>query len=431
MHSKQQFPGLVFRMIACAATAAQALAIVLALAVLSMQSAQAQMFKVIHNFTGGGDGGRPDTGLTMDAAGNLYGTTSEGGNLGGNCSNTGCGTVFKLKHSGSSWVLTPLYSFAGGNDGDSPAGRVIIAKDGTVYGTTFFGGGGSGTVFHLTPSPTAPKTALARWNETVIYRFSGGSDGMYPEGDLTFGQSGNIYGTTQYGGNAGWGVIYELVPSGGSWTETVLYSPQIYDDGAYPTGGVVFDSSGNLYAVFTSGGPFWDDKYGLCFPSGCGTVYELDPSGSGGIIAPFTGGEGRNPEGGLIIDSSNNLYGTTSGGGPGGAGTVFELAATTFNLNLLYTFSENGIGPQDKLVMDAIGDLYGTTSSEGVYGHGSVFKLTPSSGGWTYTSLHDFTGGSDGDFPNGNLVFDVNGNLYGTTYWGGTGAWGVVFEITP
>ena len=254
---------------------------------------------------------------------------------------------------------------------------------------------------------------------------------MYPEGDLTFGRSGNIYGTTQYGGNAGWGVIYELVPSGGSSTRPSFIRPKFMMTELTPP----VASSSIARAIFTQcllqvgpSGTISTDSVSLVV-----AVRFMSWTRRDRVVSSLPSLEAKEGilQGGLIIDSSNNLYGTTSGGGPGGAGTVFELAATTFNLNLLYTFSENGIGPQDELVMDAIGDLYGTTSSEGVYGHGSVFKLTPSSGGWTYTSLHDFTGGSDGDFPNGNLVFDVNGNLYGTTYWGGTGAWGVVFEITP
>ena len=145
-----------------------ALAIIFVLAPVATPAAQAQTFTVIHLFTGGGDGSYPKAGLTMDAAGNLYGTTYSGG--GGN------GVVFKLRNSGSGWVLTPLYSFAGGNDGADPYGRVAIAQDGTLYGTTNNGGGsdrmgyGCGTVFHLKPSPSAPKSALAPWNETVLYR---------------------------------------------------------------------------------------------------------------------------------------------------------------------------------------------------------------------------------------------------------------------
>jgi uncharacterized repeat protein (TIGR03803 family) len=388
----------------------------------------AQTFTVIHYFTGGGDGGNPHASLTMDAAGNIYGTTSNGG--------AGYGTVFKLKHAGSSWILTPLYWFAGGNDGASPGSRVTLAQDGTLYGSTAAGGGsgcngyGCGTVFHLTPAPRAPKSALTPWTETVLYRFTGGDDGALPQGELTFDQAGDIYGTTVYGGNQGYGVIYELIPSAGAWTETVVYSAQNNGDGANPYGGVVSDAS-NLYGVFLSNGPH-----------GVGAVYELSPSGSSWqeqTLYGFTGGsDGAYPEGGLITDPSGNLYGTTVGGGTSGAGTVFKMTPSGggWTLTTLYNFSGSGrCGPVDKLVLDGAGNLYGTTFCDGLYGYGSVFKLTPSNGGWTYASLHDFCPDGypctdDGAWPVGSLVFDANGNLYGTVSGGGSNDLGVVFEIT-
>ena len=393
---------------------------------LTAHSAQAQTYTVIHTFTGGGDGAYPVVGLTMDAAGNLYGTAGEGGS-------TGNGTVFKLKHSGSGWVLIPLYSFQGGNDGSYPFGRVAIGKNGTLYGTTADAGGrGSGTVFHLTPSPTAPKTALVPWNETVLYRFTGGSDGAFAQDDLTFDQAGSIYGTAASGGYKGCGVVYKLTSSGGGWTQTVLYSPICYEStGGLPYGGVIFDSSGNLDGVLRLGG------------TGEGAVYQLSPSGSGWTeqtLYTFTdGNDGDRPAGGLILDSSGNLYGTTLFGGSGGGGTVFELAPFNggWTFNVLYGLSGQGWGSWAKLLMDAAGNLYGTTFGDGAYGKGSVFKLTLSGGVWTYTSLHDFTDGSDGGHPYSSLVFDANGNLYGTASSGGQAApmcgdgCGVVFEITP
>jgi len=141
------------------------------------------------------------------------------------------------------------------------------------------------------------------------------------------------------------------------------------------------------------------------------------------------------PEGGLIIDSSGNLYGTTTNGGSGGGGTVFELSPAMggWTYNVVYSFTGcTGCGPLGKLVMDAAGNLYGTTNADGANGKGSVFELTPEGGGtWTYTSLHDFTGGGDGAYPWSNLVLDASGNLYGTASAGGTKGAGVVFEITP
>lgn len=419
-----------------ATTVLLAMAIVLAFAAAA---AHAQTFSVIHTFTGGGDGASPVTGLTMDAAENLYGTASNGGTINASCP-SGCGTLFKLKRSGSGWILAPFYRFTGGeNDGGNPAGRVSIAHDGTLYGSTGAGGGngcsfgrGCGTVFHLTPPPTAPGTALASWNVRLLHQFTG-DDGSAPQGDLTFDRSGNIYGTTLTGGPNGHGAVYELSPSGVGWVETVLYSVSGGDSGyTNPSGGVIFDGSGNLYGVLFDGG---------VFPLDYGAVYQLSPSASGwipNILVSF--GDFGNPIGGLILDTAGNLYGTTSVGHDleQGGGRVFEMTPANggWNFGWLYQFLGNGglspNGPQDKLVMDAAGNLYGTESAAGSNGYnqyGSVFKLTHTNGGWIYTSLHDFTGGTDGRNPISNLVFDANGNLYGTTSAGGAYGYGLVFEI--
>ena len=429
MQSKKQFCNLISRTISRAATAALTIAIMFALTVLLTQSAWAQTLIVLHNFTGGGDGANPDpdAGLTMDAAGNLYGTTAEGN-----------GTVFKLKRSGSSWILNTLYTFQGGSDGQWPRGRMAIAPDGTLYGTTWYGGGsgyGYGTVFHLKPSPTAPKTALAPWGKTEIHAFTGNPDGEYPEGELTFDPSGSIYGTTYWGGN-GVGTVYELTPSGGGWTETVIYSPPDNGtNGSFPWSGVVFDKSGNLYGVCIEGGP----ASGICTYGGCGTVYQLSPSGpvwTVRLLYAFTsyyGADGSFPTS-VITDPAGNLYGTTSRSDEGG--TIFELTPGNggWTFTTLHDIFVGGnpspAGPQDRLVMDAAGDLYGTTVQDGLSGYGNVFKLAPSSGGWTYTDLYDFTGGSEGGYPSG-VVMDAKGNLYGTTSVGGAYGNGVVFELTP
>jgi uncharacterized repeat protein (TIGR03803 family) len=411
--------------------------------ILTGQPAQAQTFKVLYNFTGGADGENPSSGLTMDAAGNLYGTTH--GELAGyHCVDSECGTVFKLSKKGADWVLDTLYSFRGlsnyyPSDGSNPSGGLAIAQNGSLYGTTNRGGidrnfpYGCGTVFHLTPPPTAPKTESAPWNEASIYRFTCSGDGAYPQGDLIVDALENVYGTAMQGGN-GYGVVYELMPSGNRWIQTVLYAFQTGDGAWFPPSGVVFDTFSNLYGVGEGGGPYFG-----------GGVYQLSPSGSGWTertLYSFTGGsDGSGPIGGLIIDAAGNLYGTTIYGGdlscnaPSGCGTVFELTPSSggWSLSTLYSFSGCGgwCAPHDKLLMDAAGNLYGTKQGDGLYSGGSVFKLTRSNGGWTYSSLHDFTGGSDGGAPEGSLILDGNGNLYGTTYQGGAYGSGVVFEITP
>jgi len=218
---------------------------VFALAAIVAPSAQAQAFTLLHTFTGP-DGSEPAAGLAMDRAGRLYGTTVYGG------SSPGLGTVFQLSRKGSGWVLNRIYNFNGNstNDGGRPFAGLTIGPDGSFYGTTYEGGGGCsltnrgcGTVYNLKPPASACKSALCPWAETVIYRFVGGSDGAQPGyGNLVFDQAGNIYGTTSSGGVSG-GTVFELTPSNGGWTESVLHSFTGGSDGAIPWGGLVLDKS--------------------------------------------------------------------------------------------------------------------------------------------------------------------------------------------
>jgi len=422
--------------------------IVFVILTFTSPSAQAQTFQVIHDFTDGQDGAGPLVGLTIDKPGNLYGTAYSGGYFGGNCYSAGCGTVFKLAHKGSGWVFTPLYLFQGGDDGQQPYARVVFSPDGRLYGTTDEGGGnpcygGScGTVFSLAPPATACKSVLCPWSETVLYRFSG-PDGAFPQGDLIFDQAGNIYGTTLAGGNTSCsngtggtcGTVFKLTPSNGGWTESVAYAFTGDNDGFGPRGGVILDRAGNLYGTTTQGGP----PQGGGLPNG--TVFELTPSGSGwskSILFTFEQyGEGLEPNG-LIFDGSGNLYGGTPAGGANKGGTVYELMPSNpgnWTFNVVYSFCCEG-GPDAALTMDAAGNLYGT-QVQGGPGHGAAFKLTPSDSGWTYSSLHTFTLGSDGGYPYGSVILDADGNIYGTTESGGIGpcnygyGCGVIFEITP
>src|SRR5271165_1219898 len=424
-----------------ASAVALAIAVTSLLILSAVPLAQAQTIDVLHSFTCCSQGYLPLAGLTMDKAGSLYGTTSTGGLSygGGRC----CGTVFKLTRKGSGWIFTPLYSFVGGSDGDNPEAPLVIGPDGSLYGTTLYGGSrtycdsgnGCGTVFKLSPPATACKTALCGWKATVLHTFTGTSDGGEPGyGDLVFDQAGNLYGTTITGGvgncnspSETCGVVYKLTPSNGGWTESVLYSFKGGSDGGNPYAGVIFDAAGNLYGTTALGGQY-----------GNGTVYQLTPSGSGwveNILYAFHGGDdGVNPTGGLIFDQSGNLYGTTSAGGPGGGGTVFMLKPSngnwTFSVAASFTGSGSAPGPSDSLIMDAAGDLYGTTASDGAYLTGSVFKLTPSHGGWTETDLYSFTCDT-GCYPHGSVLLDAKGNLYGTAELGGAGSGGIVWEIAP
>jgi uncharacterized repeat protein (TIGR03803 family) len=395
---------------------------------LTTMAAQAQTFSVIHNFSGGQDGATPMAGLTMDRAGNLYGTANYGGNAGGNCGLDGCGAVFRLSNRNSSWLLTPLYDFAGGNDGANPqAASVVVGSDGSIFSTTFLGGtgcngSGCGTVFNLQPPASACKTALCPWTETVLHRFTG-PDGSGPVGTMVFDPSGNLYGVTLLGGLDGGGTVYQLTAN--NWTENILFHPY-----GYPGSGITPDHAGNFYGSTFAGG------------NNFGSIYELTPNGSGwtgnNIYVFADGSDGAYPKAGVIFDPAGNLYGATSNGGSGKGGTVFQLTPSngSWIYSTLYSFSgpNNGhavVGPAGNLVMDAASNLYGTTVVDGVNGYGAVFKLTPANGGWTYTSLHDFTNGSDGSYPYSNLVFDTAGNLYGTASAGGANGLGVVFKIAP
>jgi hypothetical protein len=262
----------------------------------------------------------------------------------------------------------------------------------------------------------------------VLHRFLTFADGDNPSnGNLIFDTEGNIYGTTEYGGPScvgdnPCGVVYELIRSAGSWTEKALYSFTGGSDGNLPLSGVIFDPQGNLYGETEYGGL-----------GGEGNAYELTPSPSGWIentIYSF----GPYPSGGLTIDRQGNLYGTVCCDGG-----VFELSSFNGNwvLNVLYYFGGSGyLVPEGPLVMDAAGTFYGTTYNGGT-GGGNVFKLTPTNDGWIYTDLHDFNG-PDGASPYSGVTLDANGNIYGTTAFGGDmvncdppAGCGVVWEITP
>ncbi len=407
---------------------------VFAMMVIFLPLAPAQTFQVVHNFTAGADGGAPFAGVTIDAGGNLYGATSEGGD--------GAGGIFKMTQK-SAWIFTPLYIFgSSGNDGGVPYGGVVRDSSGILYGTTIDGGSfGRGTVFKLQPSPTRPPSVLTPWIESILYSFQyGGSDGLYPYSRPVFDRAGNLYGTTNAGGVNNHGVVFELTPSNGGWKESILYNFMGAGDGSGPRAGLVFDSAGNLYGTTELGGIY-----------NCGTVYELSPSGSGwteSVLYTFMGsGDGCRPWAGVIFDQAGNLYGATpmTNTDPKSNGVVFELSPSDgqWSYSLLYTFTSGyikecsggyGTGPTGTLTMDSSGVLYGTTQGNGFYEAGNVFKLTPSNGGWIYSSLHDFNNNypaADGIAVCGGPTFDANGNLYGTAFSGAGSGFGDVWEITP
>lgn len=378
--------------------------------------ARAQTFRVLHSFSGS-DGASPWAGLVMDSSGNLYGTTDFGGS---NACVGGCGTVFKLDTSGR---LTVLHRFSG-SDGASPTTDLVIDSSGNLYGTTGAGGSsdcayyGCGTVFKLDTSGTL----------TVLHSFSGFSDGGWPYAGLVMDSSGNLYGmtVTGWGGsNAcllyGCGTVFKLDTSGSGFT--VLHVIAGYPpDGGLPSGALVIDSSGNLYGTTLGGGAFSNACGGAC-----GTVFKLDTSRRLTVLHSFSGGDGANPYGGLVLDTSGNLYGTTVGGGSDACfnrcGTVFKLDTSGNGFTVLHSFSgSDGQWPYGGLALDSSGNLYGTTAA-----NGTVFKLDTS--GNNFTVLHRFAS-SDGSWPLSRLAIDSSGNLYGTASMGGSSNQGTVFEIS-
>jgi uncharacterized repeat protein (TIGR03803 family) len=370
-------------------------------------AAHAQTFSVVHNFSGGSDGGVPYNGFIMKGK-MFYGTASVGGS-----SNNG--VIFKMNAKGGETVL---HNFAGGTDGANPEGELIQDKSGHFYGTTTAGGAaGAGTVFKLTGK-----------KETVLYSFAGGTDGAVPVAGLTMDASGNLYGTTSAGGANGNGTVFELTApkkKTGQWTETVLYSFGTGTDGSVPIGDVSFDAAGNLYGTNSAGGSY-----------GYGTVFQLVPGTpwTENILHDFQNGDdGSVPYAGLVSDAAGNFYGAATQGGANGGGTVFELTSSdgTWTFTTLYSVPGWGIsGTFRNLVLDASGNIYATTHCDGADDAGTVYELSPSGGTWTYNLLYSFTGGTDGQYSVSNLVLS-EGKLYGTTLFGGADGNGVVYEVTP
>ena len=404
-------------------------AIMIALLVMAVRSAQAQTFTVLYTFTGLGDGAEPN-GLVRDAEGNLFGSAPVGGSF-------NYGTVFELDTMGKLKVLHNFAAF----DGLMPGSTLIRDAAGDLYGSTLWGGTpeggacryGCGTLFQVNQSG----------KESVLYAFT---DGGVPFGNMARDASGNFYGAMLDPFPSQWGGVFKVDRSG---KETVLHQFTGKEDGGTPYGGVVRDNLGNLYGTTDFGGDL------ACYGGeGCGTVFKIDKTGRESVLYAFTGAsDGAFPEGALIRDAAGNLYGTTVAGGNescgAGCGIVFKLDPAGRE-TILHSFTGPPDGkwpdlqtPGAGLVRDAAGNVYGTTQFGGAAGGchgdgcGTVFKLDPSG---HETVLHSFTGGADGSVPQG-LILDAAGNLYGTTNFGGYSGGdcaryyyagcGVVFKLTP
>jgi uncharacterized repeat protein (TIGR03803 family) len=335
----------------------------------------------LYNFHGNyTDGSEPFAGLLLDSSQALYGTTSEGGDE-RDCP-SGCGIVFKLNQAHGGYDLTVLYRFQGGTDGIGPSSTLIEDKAGALYGTTFSGGPskacryGCGTVYKLTPSGGA-------YSESILYSFQNGNDGEYPEYALTLDARDALYGTA-YGGATGQGVVYKLTPSGSGYVESTLFTFKGGPDGAVPSSGVVFDGAGGLYGTAQNGGS------GACAgsPPGCGVVYKLSPVHGRyreHVLYSFQGGgsDGQLPMG--INKVGNNIYGITEIGAGGcfsqGCGTVYELErqGESYVEHVLYTFQsndENIIYPVSGLATAKHGTvLFGAAYEGQTNGLGGVFEV--------------------------------------------------------
>jgi len=425
---------------------------------------------VLHTFTFHQDGGFPLAGLSLDQSGNLYGVAYFGGYIEGSVC---CGTVFQLTKSGNAWTFSTIYTFTDGvTDGEAPSGSVVFDKAGNLYGTTQQGGW-CGMAYELTPSQKGPwkETILHNFNPFTLLGGTAG-DGCDPSSYLIFDQAGNLYGTTQQGGGlggcntAGCGSVFELSPgSDGKWEETIIHSfPDGSEDGTDPYGGLVLDKSGNLWGTTLTGGT-----------AGLGTIFELSPSSNGSWTEKvafnfISGATGWEPYAGLVMDAEGNFYGTTFYGGSSGAGLVFKMTPSSDGMlseTVIHQFEgctatecPDGFYPFGGLVFDSSGNLYGSTMYGGASGTacnppdselregcGIVFKLSPAGGQkWDYSIVYRFPGAASGGLlTNDHLAITSSGDIVGTTFVEGDvgsnsicpqevlglGGCGVVFELTP
>ncbi len=362
------------------------------------------------------NGAQPYAGLIQATNGDFYGTTTSGG--AGNS-----GTVFKITPAGTLTTVHTFCSETGCPDGANPYAGVVQTSSGNLFGTTLDGGpNGFGIVFTITSKGT----------ETLLYGFCslpGCTDGGFPYAGLVAGPSGNLYGTTEFGGKHGGGTVFEITPTG---TLTTLYnfcSASGCTDGESPDSGLVLAANGNFYGATFSGGV--NGSYG--------TIFKITPAGALTTLYSFCAQngcpDGKGPQATLVQGAGGNLFGTTVFGGASGDGTVFEISPTGM-LTTLYSFCAeggcaDGKNPKAGLVLGSDGNLYGTTGGGGNNGDGTVFRIT--SGG-ILTTLYSFcsqSGCTDGDLPYSGLMQSTNGDFYGTTYFGGSGGnLGSIFSLS-
>jgi uncharacterized repeat protein (TIGR03803 family) len=389
-----------------------------AVALLATAAWAAGTPKLIYSFAGNADGEYLDTELVRDKAGNLYGTSVQGGAF-------SAGTVFRVTPAG---VHTVLYSFTGGSDGGEPYKGVTLDSEGNLYGTAVTGGsgcdGGCGVVYKLTNSG-------GTWTQSVIHTFNG-SDGAGPGTQVSFDRQGNLYGTAPIGGANGLGVVFQLKPDGaGGWKFAVIHT---FTGGVDGAGGSASRlrviRTGKIYGVCTTGGANnLGNVYEMSFENGhwqFTTLYSFKGSTDGAL-----------PYSGLVFDSEGDIYGTTYYGGTNGLGTVYKLSHVngTWSENVLYSFTggADGDSPIGSLAKDAAGNLYGTTSDGGAScSCGVIYKMTRgTNGNWTYSVAYRFPGTPGLGVAYNGMVADFAGNFYGTTVHGGGTDDGAIYKFTP
>jgi len=400
--------------------------LVAAMIVLALGSAAfAGTEKTLHSFneaTGNG----PQNGVIFDAVGNLYGTAFLGGSR--NCNNfeDGCGVVFEMSpKANGTWSYNVIYEFTGGTDGLHPSTQLVFDAAGNLYGATHGpvdARTSYGTVYELSPNGDGT------WRFSLLYTFTGGNDGGQPDW-LVMDSSGNLYGTTEEGGSYGQGVVFELSPgSNGTWNFSLAHTFTGCQDGGVPMS-LAFDAKGNLYGTSQLGGL-------KCSPSSGGTIFELIPNSGGGwhesVLDSFDDGPSGGDTLNLIFDAAGNMYGVGILGGKNGSGVVLKLTPGSngkWSETVLHNFNgQNGFEPQ-ALIFGSDGQLYGTTK-HGPANYGLVFEIANQAGA-PENIVYAFTGGADGDQPQGPIILDQAGNIYGTTGNGGANGVGAVFEITP
>jgi uncharacterized repeat protein (TIGR03803 family) len=374
----------------------------------------------LESFAGtGADGASPGYGsLLMDANGNLFGTTLSGGTNGG-------GTVFELVNTGSGYTYQSLAAFDGASNvsGNSPFAGLTMDSSGNLFGVTEGGGSaGSGTVFELV------NTGSGYSSQPLTLATFTGPNGADPTGTLVADANGNLFGTTQSGGQYGYGSVFEMVHSGSGYSQPVVLSSFNFNNGAAPTGPLIVDANGDLFGTTAQGGP-----------GSQGTVFELVNTGSGYgqplTLASFDGSNGSYLYAGLTADAQGDLFGTTYSGGANSSGTVFELVHSgsgyTFETIANLDYNVTGGYVIGGVSVDAQGNVFGTTDAGGANGFGTVFELVHGASGYSLPLTVYAFGGADGAMPESSVILDANGNLFGTTSGGGASGSGTVFELSP